>query len=92
MASGMRVYNASGALVWDSTTVLGGIFMDVRDFGPSETATLTYADYAGSNVAVAPLTPGGRSGFNATADTSLGYPRVQVGTSTASRRIAVMIY
>jgi hypothetical protein len=89
MACGVQILDASGVLIWDSTTVVGGVFIDTRSFSSTTTATLTYPALAGLTPSVTPHTPQGTAGV--TVDTSLGYPRVTVATGPRTRNFSVMV-
>lgn len=88
----LTIYDTSGNPVWDTDSVAGGIIADVKTFDGASTATLTYPTYAGRQVVIIPVMSwSSASASNVTADTTLGYPRVVVGTAGATRRFAVMV-
>lgn len=88
-AFGVKTYDASGNLMFDSTTAAGGIAIDYREYGPSDSATLIYPDYAGHAAFLMHIFP---SRQTVTLDTSLGYPRVTVsGGAGGARRFLVMV-
>lgn len=97
MAYGMQVFDSSGALVWDSSTVLGGCAIDYREIPVSTAVTYEYPAHAGRSVALQAvdgdnfqLLPTGTAGtYGVTVDTTLGYPRVTVASASFVRRFIV---
>jgi hypothetical protein len=92
MPAGLQVRNAAGALVWDSTTVVGAIFADIRTYFAASSDTVSFPQYAGQQAAVVPLSPGGREGIGVSADTTLGYPRFTISPVSENRQFAMLIY
>jgi len=98
MAYGMRVWNASGSLVWDTTTAADGCVIDLRTVPANTSATYTYPAMAGRTVAV--RTIANQSFFvtgtndpgdgGITTDTTLGYPRVIVASAGYARTFMVI--
>jgi hypothetical protein len=88
MAFGIRLRDAAGAVIWDTSTVAGGIVADVFDVAASTTMTKTYPDFAGSTCRV--FCPAYLQIEPSTVDTALGYPRVNVGSGFARQLIVTM--
>lgn len=89
---GLTIYSPTGAEVWNTDTVAGGVIADVKTYGPTETATLTYPSFPGRSVLIVQLTQRATSGASwVTTDTALGYPRVTVTTASSTRRFAVVV-
>lgn len=92
---GLQIFdpNDGVTVVWDSDTVGGGVFADVRAYSAGETATLTYPAYAGRSVEIVPILSWNQSGaYGVTTDTALGYPRVTVSAASGgTRRFIVMV-
>lgn len=96
MSFGIQIFDTSGALVWDSTTVTDGCVIDVLTVSPGSTPTFEYPSLAGRSVSTQPIqgqtlgtlsTDGGD--FGVTSDTSLGYPRVVCASSPVTRTFLV---
>ena len=91
MPAGLRVRDAFGNVVWDSTTVVGGIFADVREFPSSATGVIQYPEFAGAQVDVVHdnSIPGGA---NVTVSAPSGVPTVTIGAASGPRRFRVLLY
>jgi hypothetical protein len=90
MPAGLQIRNAAGVLVFDSTTAVGGVFLDFKTYPGASTEVLTFPDFAGATPSIIHTGRGGTDP-NVTVDTTLGYPRVTVGTSNTDRTFAVMV-
>jgi hypothetical protein len=88
---GLKVYDAAGALIWDSTAVVGGIIADCREFASGESGVFTYPAYAGRAAFL--LRDYDTIPASITVDTTLGYPRVTVAAEAVSwRRFMLAVY
>lgn len=90
---GLQVFNDAGSVVWDSTKVAGGVIATIATYAAAQTGVLTFPQFAGRSAQIVP----DRIWFfgadaTVVADTALGYPRVTVTASTASRRFMVVVY
>jgi hypothetical protein len=93
MTTALQLFNDEGTLHWDSRNVAGGVIADVREYAATATATLTYPVFAGRSVEIVPLLLRVQAGtMGVVADTTLGYPRVQVSAASTTRRFAVEVY
>lgn len=93
MAYGLQLFNSSGVLTWDSSTVVGGVLADVRTYAASGTATLLYPAFAGNYVRIIHLLVWNEAGTaGVVADTALGYPRVTVSAASTTRKFALEVY
>jgi hypothetical protein len=87
---GLQSFDASGNLIFDSTTAVGGVVADYRTYGPSESATLTYPSFPGATAFLVFLYP---NTTTVTLDSSLGYPRVTVSSGAdGPRRFLLFVY
>lgn len=89
MTFGLQSFDASGALIFDSSTAAGGVVIDYREFSPTDTGTFTYSAYAGLTPILISL---GSPQDTIVLDTSLGYPRVTVAAGGSDRRFALAVY
>lgn len=88
-AYGLQIMDATGAVIFDSTTAIGGVVIDYREYGPTLSATLTYPAYAGHSPFLVHIYP---NQATVVLDTSLGYPRVTVSAGAAGpRKFLVMV-
>lgn len=96
MDAKMQVFDAAGALVFDTLDAKGGVVVDFKAYASAATDTLTYPSFSGRAVSVLPMTgyypPDPTTDFGVTTDTSLGYPRVTVASRTFARSFIVMVY
>lgn len=92
MTYGLRVWDASANLVFDSDDAVGGMVADVKTYGPSDTDTLTYPTLAGFSVMVVPIFALYFGDFNVASDTTLGYPRVIVSAAGYTRQFLVVVW
>lgn len=90
MAYGIQVFDASGALSWDSTTVVGGVVADYREYLAGTSGVLLYPDFAGRTVFLIPVLDSTTA--TVTVDTGLGYPRVTIVTATFARRFMLVVF
>lgn len=88
MTFGIRTWDATGALVWDSLTVGSGVVADVRSVDADASATFTYPAFAGHTFSVIVITGFGDVGI--TVDNALGYPRVNVPAYFAPRKLLMV--
>ena len=79
---GVKVYDASGTQVFDSTTAVGGVVIDFRRFLPTDTGVFTYPEFAGYTPFFVNVWGDG----TIVLDTALGYPRVTVSASSNTGR------
>jgi hypothetical protein len=86
MAVGMMVYNASGAELFYTLNVKGGVIAGIYDYAAASSGTLTFPDYAGRTGYVhfleCPVDGGG-----VVVDHALGYPRYTISTATVDKRV-----
>ena len=87
MTFGLRTWDASGNLVFDSLTAGSGIVADVRLVDAGVSATFTYPDFAEHTISVIVLSGFGELGI--TVDTALGYPRVIVPVYDEPRKLLI---
>lgn len=90
MTFGVQVFDASSTLVWDSTTVVGGIPADVRFYAAGASgATLSYPQFAGMS---AFILDGSQATAFVSLDTSAGYPVVTVSSPSVDMVFLLMVY
>ena len=93
MTFGLKVYDASAALIYDSTVAVGGVVVDVQSFGVGASGTLTYPAFSGYSAIVITRDVGTTGQMNsAVVDYGLGYPRVTVSAVGYSRTFIVVAY
>lgn len=92
MTWGLRLWDGSGALTFDSDLVTGAAVVDVLNYAGGDTDTLTYPEHAGRSVMVVPINAEFFIDFGVTSDTSLGYPRVTVATGGGQRFFIVVVW
>ena len=95
MPAKMQVYNASGVLVFDTETALGGQIVDMPTVAALATQTFFYPAFAGRSMDV--LLIGSAFGYSgddigAPVDYALGYPRVIVAGQNWLRTFLVLAY
>lgn len=90
MTYGLQIMDASGTLVWDSNTVLGGVPGDFREYsGATAGETVSYPQFAGLTAVL--LDSGGVS-RGITMDVSAGYPVITVASTGLYRSFTLMVY
>lgn len=83
MAYGLQINDASGTLVWDSTTVNGGLVIDCREFASGVSGgTFSYSSWAGHTAFI--LT--NNDPALVSLSTSAGFPVVTVADSATIYR------
>ncbi len=82
MAEGIRCWDSAGVLIFDSTTVQGGVCLGVYEYSSASTGTLTFPDLAGQTVKVRYVVASNGTTGGVTVDYSLGYPRVTIAAAT----------
>lgn len=89
MSYGLQAFDASGALMWDSSTVNGGVSIDYQEVASAATGTFTYPALAGRTPFITTIfdAPTG----SIVVDTALGYPRVTVSAVSFLRRFIVWV-
>lgn len=75
--AGIQVFDATGAVVFDSLTSLGGVIAGTYVYQPGGTDTLLFPSFAGRTARINMITSG-RGGPVPAIDYGLGYPRVTV--------------
>lgn len=93
-AWGMQVFADDGAtVVWDSSTVAGGVIAHVGVYQATDTAMLTFPEFAGRSAQIVPDFGWFYNASDSVAvDTTLGYPRLTVTASTGIRRFYLVVY
>ena len=90
------IYDTDGTTeVWNSDTVSGGVIATIKAYAPTGTDTLTFPAFAGRSAQIVNLltsVTAGKGNQNVTLDFALGYPRVTVSASSASRKFALVVY
>jgi hypothetical protein len=81
---GLQIYNASGGLVYDSTTAPAGVVANVLTVAASSAPTYTFPAFAGYTLRLV-YTNGGAGLWGYTVDYALGYPRVVFSSAGGSR-------
>ena len=90
MTFAVQTFDASGALLWDSSTVVGSIPADVRLFAAGAGGTtLSYPQFAGFS---AFILDGSQASDFLTLDMSAGYPVVHVVSPTVDIVFILMVY
>lgn len=90
MAYGAQIFDAFGALLWDSTTAVGGVVGDYRQYAsgaPGE--TINYTQWAGLS---AMLIDCGNSGEYTSLSTSAGYPVVTVTSPAGPMNFGLVVF
>jgi len=92
MAYGLRVWDASGNLVFDTTTAKGGVV--VGYFTYSTGTTLSYSGFAGRTMQVLPASgvEFDSNDIGVTISTASGYPVVTVATRTNARSFILAVF
>ena len=93
MSQGVQVFNAAGALVWDSSNVAGGVIADIKTYESTNTAILTYPAFAGRSASIITLLSWiAASTDGVSVDYALGYPRITVSAASTTRKFAVVVF
>lgn len=90
MSFGVRAFDATGRVIWDSSAAAAGVVADVRVVAAGDALTTTYPDFAGRPCAALVLYGFGDTGV--TVDTLLGYPRVVIPSYPDPRRVLVLMF
>lgn len=90
MSFGAQVFNSSGALIWDSSTVGAGVVADVLVVAAGASGTYEYPDFAGRSVGAVAVAYLGTE--VPTTDTALGWPRVTIPSDVSDRTILVVVF
>jgi hypothetical protein len=86
MAFGLKVFDGSGNVTFDSTVAVGFVPIGVFNIaGGASGFTNTYPALAGRTPVVIPFDAGTYGLTNVTTDVSLGYPRLTVTTASGRR-------
>jgi len=86
------IYDNSSNEVWNSDTVSGGVVATIKSYPAANTDVLGFPSYAGRSAVIINLLTYNAGDPNTIIDYSLGYPRVTVGTASADRKFAVVVY
>ena len=89
MPFGIRVFSASGATVWDSTTAGGGVIAGVEQVAAGTAPVFTDPAFPGRSAKVLSFLVGKDLGV--TIDYTLGHPRVTVASRGYPRQIIVVV-
>lgn len=96
MSYGLRTWDASGNLLFDSTAAVGGVVIDVQSLASGASGTFTYPALAGRAVKTQMLVGNWQINakpaapdFGVSSDTSLGYPRVVCASRSFKRTVLV---
>lgn len=90
MTYGVQTFDASGTLLWDSTTAIGGVFGDYQQFASGASGTtLNYPQWAGLS---AYLLDCGNAAPYMTLSTGAGYPIVTVTSPAGPMAFALVVY
>lgn len=90
MSYGLKVWDSSGDVTFDSTLAVGGCLMEIVSSSTSSSVVKTYPNFAGRS-AFAVLTTWLRYSVIPTIDYALGYPRLTIPVTSADVKFAVFI-
>ena len=90
------LYNASQQVIWDSSTVEGGILVTSATLAASDSATLSFPDFPGASASIILESAVKVGASNATTlgisiSTLLGYPVVTKSPGSYNLRFTVLI-
>jgi hypothetical protein len=91
---GAQIFDASGALLWDSTMAMGGVAADYQQFSAGFSGTtLSYPQWAGLSAFILDGTGNGYGQACTSLSMSSGYPVVTVASgSPADFAFVLVVY
>lgn len=96
MMSRLALYNTSNQVIWDSSTVEGGILITKASLAAAQTATLSFPEFPGATAQIIVETANkvdtaSSTSLGVTVSTSLGYPVVTKASGSYDLQFTIML-